>query len=33
MAIGDQVEGLLDLYDALGGKINRFIQYVESAWQ
>jgi four helix bundle protein len=31
--IRDQVEGVLDLYDDLGGKINRFIQYVESAWQ
>ena len=32
-AIRDQVEGVLDSYGTLGGKINRFIQYVESAWQ
>ena len=32
-AIRDQVEVVLDSYGTLGGKINRFIQYVESAWQ
>ncbi len=27
------IQSLLDSYDELGGKINRFIQYVEKGWK
>lgn len=29
----DEIELLLDLYNELGAKINRFIQYVEREWR
>jgi len=30
---GKEMEVLLNAYDELGGKINRFIQYVEKEWK
>jgi four helix bundle protein len=30
---GSKVKPLLDSYEELGGKINRFIQYVEKEWK
>ncbi|MFZ0133630.1 MAG: four helix bundle protein [Desulfobacterales bacterium] len=32
-AICDQIQEVIALYDTLGAKINRFIQYVETSWQ
>ena len=31
--LDDVVQGLLDAYDELGAKINRFIQYVDKEWK
>ena len=30
---GEEMESLLDEYDELGGKINRFIKYVDNEWK